>query len=255
MGSCQSRNAAKAATQETATVPTSPTPTEKERSVGNNDDKMASVTQHSTSSSQHGVGLDSLWAQRQQTGHLTENVVHLEWGNKVPIETVYQGVHDGTKLGEGVAGMVRKVQHVATGLIYAVKVLTLQRLSLTTPPRKQDQDDDADAAAAAQMEALRNEITIMSQLDHPHIARLQEVYQDEDHIYLVQEICTGGDLFDWLYSQPDERLDEATARRIIWQMLSAVRYLHSKGIVHRDLKLENFLFCTHRHEQVKMIGA
>ena len=74
-------------------------------------------------------------------------------------------------------------------------------------------------------------------------------------LYLVQEVCRGGDLWDWLYQQPAERFAEATARRLVWQMTSALRYLHTKGIVHRDLKLENFLFSTSRHEQLKMIGT
>merc|ERR1712038_755004 len=52
----------------------------------------------------------------------------------------------------------------------------------------------------------------------------------------------GGDLFDRLDAQPDEHYNEAQCARLVKQMLSAVRYIHSKGIIHRDLKSENFLF-------------
>lgn len=96
----------------------------------------------------------------------------------------------------------------------------------------------------AALQALREEIFIMCQLDHPNIVRLEEVYESELEIYLIQELCHGGDLFDRLDQQPDEHYSEAKCARLVKQMLSSVRYLHSKNIIHRDLKLENFLFST-----------
>lgn len=82
------------------------------------------------------------------------------------------------------------------------------------------------------------------QLDHPNIVRLEEVYESNDEIYLVMELCVGGDLFDRLDEQPDYRYTEGECARMVKQICSSVRYLHSKGIIHRDLKLENFLFST-----------
>ena len=75
------------------------------------------------------------------------------------------------------------------------------------------------------------------QLDHPNIVRLEEVYENESEIYLVQELCLGGELFDRLDEQPDYHYTEAQCARLVKQMLCAVRYLHSKGIIHRDLKV------------------
>lgn len=75
------------------------------------------------------------------------------------------------------------------------------------------------------------------QLDHPNIVRLEEVYESESEIYLVQELCLGGELFDRLDEQPDYHYTEAQCARLVKQMLCAVRYLHSKGIIHRDLKV------------------
>ena len=143
------------------------------------------------------VGLDAMIAQRHANGHLVENVVHIESPANTDylcIERVYDGVQNGTELGQGVAGVVRQVTHRATGLPYAVKVLTLERLvtrrggqvATTTVPDNNNNNnnnhDDDDEEEDPQEEALRNEITIMSQLDHPHIARLQEVYEDADTI-------------------------------------------------------------------------
>ena len=80
---------------------------------------------------------------------------------------------------------------------------------------------------------LRNEIFIMCQLDHPNIVRIQEVYESTNEIYIVQELCLGGELFDRLDEQPDYHYTEPQCARLVKQMLSAIRYLHSKGIIHR----------------------
>ena len=77
------------------------------------------------------------------------------------------------------------------------------------------------------------------QLDHPNIVRLEEVYESHNEIYLVQELCLGGELFDRLDEQPEYHYTEGECARLVKQMLSAVRYLHSKGIIHRDLKSLN----------------
>jgi len=104
------------------------------------------------------------------------------------------------------------------------------------------------------LEQLRQEIFIMCQLDHPNIVRLEEVYESTSEIYLVQELCHGGELFDRLDEQPDYHYTEQQCARLVKQMLCAVRYIHSKEIIHRDLKLENFLFTTREgNAELKMI--
>lgn len=131
---------------------------------------------------------------------------------------MYVGVHDGPILGRGVAGVVRKVMHRDTGVYFAVKCLKLSLI-------------ESDAV----LEALREEIFVMCQLDHPNILRLEEVYESESQIFLIQQLCEGGDVFDRLEEQPDYHYSEVRCARLVKQMMSAVRYLHSKQIVHRDL--------------------
>mmetsp|Transcript_2897 Transcript_2897/g.8124 ORF Transcript_2897/g.8124 Transcript_2897/m.8124 type:complete len:1038 (+) Transcript_2897:205-3318(+) len=182
------------------------------------------------------VGLESMIENRRES-NLLSNVVHVEVPFGKPIEEVYDGVHDGPVLGSGISGIVRLATHKATGVKYAVKCLDLGLV-----------DNDKGLAQ------LREEIFIMTQLDHPNIVRLYEVYEGHSEIYLVQELCLGGELFDRLDEQPDYHYTEAECARLIKQMLCAVRYLHSRGIIHRDLKLENFLFSsTSADSELKMI--
>ena len=124
-----------------------------------------------------------------------------------PIDEVYEGVHDGEVLGTGVAGVVRLVKHRKTGVKYAVKCLDLGLI----------RNEDG-------LRALREEIFIMCQLDHPNIVRLEEVYESNSEIYLIQELCMGGDLFDRLDEQSDLHYSEAKCARLVKQMLSSVRY-------------------------------
>jgi calcium-dependent protein kinase len=209
-------------------------PTLRRSSSMNNDPNGNPKTlKHSTSA----IGLDEMIEDRKEGGTLGQNVVHIEVPFGKPIEEVYDGVHTGPVLGSGISGLVRLVTHKATGLKYAVKVLDLGLVETPTG-----------------LQQLREEIFIMCQLDHPNIVRLEEVYESHSEIYLVQELCLGGELFDRLDEQPDYHYTEAECARLVKQMLSAVRYLHSKGIIHRDLKLENFLFSSvNADSELKMI--
>lgn len=191
----------------------------------------------SISKSKSFVGLDTMNEVRQQEGNLMTNCIPFELPLGRAIEEVYDGVHDGEVLGSGISGVVRLATHKATGHKYAVKCLDLDLIEPTSG-----------------LQQLRDEIYIMCQLDHPNIIRLEEVYESHHEIFLVQELCLGGELFDRLDEQPDYHYTETQCADLVKQMLCSVRYLHSKGIIHRDLKLENFLFAsTSADSELKMI--
>lgn len=85
-----------------------------------------------------------------------------------------------------------------------------------------------------------NEINLLEACrGHPHIVTLIEVHQDRAHTYLVMELLTGGALSTRTRSGA---LSEERAAQIMRQLNSAVRFMHSKGIVHRGLKPENIVF-------------
>lgn len=89
------------------------------------------------------------------------------------------------------------------------------------------------------MTSLTREIHHHRRLHHPHICQLLEVLATESHIWLVTELCAGGELFDYLVEKG--RLTEVEGRRIFGELCLAVGYMHERGVVHRDLKLENVL--------------
>jgi serine/threonine protein kinase len=151
--------------------------------------------------------------------HLSENIVGDKSGRDI---NEFYDINSSTVLGTGVSGSVRTCIHRKTEVQFAMKTLNKRNLK----PEKLAQ--------------VRSEISIMSQLDHPNILRLFEYFETEHEIFLILDLCKGGELLDRLHEQTDHRYNERTACKLIFTMLSAVRYCHAHNIVHRDLKLYVF---------------
>lgn len=86
---------------------------------------------------------------------------------------------------------------------------------------------------------LTREIHHHRRLHHPHVTQLYEVLATENSIWLVTELCSGGELFDYLVEKG--RLSEEESKKLFGQLCLAMHYVHESGTVHRDLKLENVL--------------
>jgi len=102
------------------------------------------------------------------------------------------------------------------------------------------------------------EVDIQKQLDHPNIVKLYEVYEDPRAVYLVMELCTGGELFDRIVEQAEAgdgaAFNEKAAAVYMRQIMRAMVYIHSKDFVHRDIKPENFLLENRKQDaEIKVI--
>ncbi|XP_030463735.1 CDPK-related kinase 1-like [Syzygium oleosum] len=97
---------------------------------------------------------------------------------------------------------------------------------------------------AIAIEDVRREVKILRALTgHKNLIQFYDAYEDEDNIYIVMELCQGGELLDRILSRGG-KYSEEDAKAIMVQVLSAVAFCHLQGVVHRDLKPENFLFTT-----------
>lgn len=87
--------------------------------------------------------------------------------------------------------------------------------------------------------ALRNEVTILQEIQHDNVVRLYENFQTKDKIYMVQDLLSGGELFDRIIEQTF--FSEKEAAKCVSQIANALKHLHANNVVHRDLKPENLL--------------
>merc|ERR1712007_56197 len=123
-------------------------------------------------------------------------------------------------LGEGSYGSVSKCTHKTTKAVRAVKLIS----------KTQRKD----------LQRFKKEIAIMKVMDHPNILKLHETFEDQRFIYLVLELCTGGELFEHIINSG--HFTEKQAAIVMKDLFRAIYYMHSSHFSHRDLKPENFLF-------------
>lgn len=104
---------------------------------------------------------------------------------------------------------------------------------------------DSVGSNPSRLAKIRREVTILRGVQHPNIVRLIDMVETERYIGIILEYASGGELFDYILNH--RYLKDQSARRLFSQLISGVGYLHKKGIVHRDLKLENLLLDRNRN--------
>jgi hypothetical protein len=133
-------------------------------------------------------------------------------------------VEEASVLGRGACGSVVAVKHRTTGELYAMKVISIDTVGGT-------------------LEELKKEIDLQKRLDHPNICKIFESYEDRTtkEVFIIMEICTGGSLVSRMKTHR-HGYGERAAATLIEKMLSSIIYCHHHGVVHRDVKLDNFIY-------------
>ncbi|XP_035498462.1 serine/threonine-protein kinase BRSK2 isoform X2 [Scophthalmus maximus] len=124
-------------------------------------------------------------------------------------------------LGKGQTGLVKLGIHCVTCQKVAIKIVNREKLSESV------------------LMKVEREIAILKLIEHPHVLKLHDVYENKKYLYLVLEHVSGGELFDYLVKKG--RLTPKEARKFFRQIMSALDFCHSHSICHRDLKPENLL--------------
>ena len=140
-------------------------------------------------------------------------------------------------LGNGNFGKVRLYRdRKQKDLLFAIK--TLKKESLTRN----------------YYEMIKNEVNILSNLDHPNIVKYFGVYEDDYYIHILMEYLKGYDLYKIIALKKYTGFDEKDICEIIYQLLQALSFVHGQNIVHRDIKPENILFASKRdYSTLKLI--
>lgn len=148
-----------------------------------------------------------------------QNII-IETGKEPDTKSKFYRV--GKLLGRGAFGKVSLGMHKATNQLVAMKSINKEFLEEERSRKK-----------------VAREVAILKKLQHQNIINLYETFETEKHFLLVTELCPGGDLLN--YVRRRRKLTEEAAKYFFKQLVEACIYCHKKGVVHRDIKLDNIL--------------
>ena len=146
---------------------------------------------------------------------------------KVSINTI---IEENSGLPNQKYKIISKLGDGSYGIVYlAVNIITKQNVAMKKINKvKENAIDDME---------IKNEIEILKKLDHPNIVKIIEFFSTPKAYYIITDFCACGEL----YNQIKHQYTEGQLAVLFYQVFSGLYYLHTKNIVHRDLKLENIL--------------
>ena len=128
----------------------------------------------------------------------------------------------GRLIGRGAFGKVNLGLHILTGRIVAIKSFNKNNLKNERAKSK-----------------IYHEINLMKNLRHSSIVKLLDTFETKNYILIIMENISGGDLLSFVKKRT--KLNEKTCKFIFKQLLQAIKFIHTKNIIHRDIKLDNVL--------------
>jgi len=139
-------------------------------------------------------------------------------------------------IGRGAYGEVLLATDKETNITYAVKILNKKHI-----------------IAQKKVECVTREKVLLDMLRHPNIVNLYFTFSDPDNLHYVLEYCPHGELLDYIKKHKCFNLD--VARFYSAEILSAIEFMHSKGVAHRDIKPENILLGNNMHSKIVDFGT
>ena len=161
----------------------------------------------------------------------SQDTVIVETLRKPTGEVIIKKYNKGRFLGKGGFARVYEFTDLDTKAVIAGKII--EKCSLTKSRARQK---------------LMSEIKIHKSLNHPNIVKFEHFFEDSENVYILLELCTNQTLTELMRRR--KRLTELEVQCYIVQVVSALKYLHSHRVIHRDIKLGN-LFLTDKME-IKM---
>ena len=137
-------------------------------------------------------------------------------------EDLYKSYEMKDIIGKGRFGTIRVGYHKLKKRFVAIKIINKKAMS------------------KADMDNIRNQINILKIATDEFVLKLLDIIENESYLYIMTELCKGGDLYSYL-NQRSFKIPEAKAAKLIYKLAKSVNFLHALGIIHRDLKPENIL--------------
>jgi serine/threonine kinase 32 len=132
----------------------------------------------------------------------------------------------GCIIGQGAFGKVHLLTHVSSKQHYALKYINKK-----------------ECIARKMQKSIVKEVEMLTTLSHPFIVKIEYSFQDDVNMYMIMNFCSGGDL-RYVLDQSKHALDQEAI--LVWaaELSTAVDYIHSKQIIHRDIKPDNILLSS-----------